>query len=216
MTIQDVLRIFKKWLLLIILLPIVTTMAAGFYFYQVVDEVYTAKSEILVLQQRSDTLSSSDLSTSENIINDFCHLVTTTPVLDRVAERIGRSTALVKTCSIRVSKIEDTRIVKVTVTSADPNLAYAVCDALTGVACEYGEEYLNTNEISTVEYPQLPTSPSGPQRMRNTVLGFALGLAAAIGISLLVELLNTTIRTQEDVERVLELPVLAKIPKFDK
>lgn len=216
MTVQDVIRIFKKWMLLIILLPIITTMATGFYFYQIVDETYTSTSEILVYQQRSDILNSSDLTTAENLINDFCHLVVTSSVLEDVADEMGMPLSRVRSCSLNVSKIESTRIVRIAVSSTDPQLCYDVCRTLTDIACEYAIVKLNANMTSTVEEANLPTAPSGPARLRNTALGFFAGLVVAIAIALLVEMLNTTIRTQEDVERVLELPVLAKIPKFDK
>lgn len=216
MTIQEIIRIFKKWMLLIILLPVVTMMATGFYFYQIEDEVYTSKAEILVYQQRSDALSNSDLSTAENLINDFCHLVVTSSVLETVADEMGVNLSRVRTCSINVNKIESTRIVQISVTGTEPQLCYDVCRTLTDVASEYAINKLNANMTSVVENANLPKTPSGPARLRNTIFGFLIGFCVAVGIAMVVELTNTTIRTQEDVERILELPVLAKIPKFDK
>jgi capsular polysaccharide biosynthesis protein len=61
-----------------------------------------------------------------------------------------------------------------------------------------------------------PNMPSGPDALKNTVLAGMCALVLSIGIVLFAEVANTRIRTNEDAEKLLNLPVLAQIPKMNK
>lgn len=75
---------------------------------------------------------------------------------------------------------------------------------------------LQTNNISVVDRAQPPGGPSKPRPARNITLSILLGLALGIGLALLLELLDESIRTPEDVERKLGLPLLGSIPRLEK
>ncbi|MEQ1921500.1 MAG: polysaccharide biosynthesis tyrosine autokinase [Pyrinomonadaceae bacterium] len=57
-----------------------------------------------------------------------------------------------------------------------------------------------------------PTSPIGPQRTRNIFIAMILSLAAGIGLAFLLDYLDDSVRTSDDVSRHLGLPTLALIP----
>ena len=59
-------------------------------------------------------------------------------------------------------------------------------------------------------------SPVKPKKKQNLILGMIVGLMTGVGLSFLMEYLDRSIRTEEDVERYLDLPVLSVIPKADK
>lgn len=69
-----------------------------------------------------------------------------------------------------------------------------------------------TNNVTVVQYSKLPTGPVGPARMRNIVLAFLLSLGAGIGLAFLLDYLDDTLKTVEDVDRHIHLPALALIP----
>ena len=68
------------------------------------------------------------------------------------------------------------------------------------------------NNISIVDYAITPDYPVGPARMRSVVLAFVLALALGIGLALLLEYLDDSIHSTDDVEKFLRLPALAVIP----
>lgn len=70
------------------------------------------------------------------------------------------------------------------------------------------------NNIHVVDYATVPRSPVGPKRTRAVALAFILSLAFGIGMANVLEYLNTTIRSIDDVEKSLRLPVLALIPSI--
>ena len=68
------------------------------------------------------------------------------------------------------------------------------------------------NNISVVDYAIVQDSPVGPQRMRSVMLAFVLSLGLGIVLALLLEYLDDTVHSTDDVERFLRLPALAVIP----
>ncbi|MDQ5846692.1 MAG: polysaccharide biosynthesis tyrosine autokinase [Acidobacteriota bacterium] len=68
------------------------------------------------------------------------------------------------------------------------------------------------NEVSIATYSRLPKAPIGPQRMRNIVAAFLLSLGAGIGLAFLLDFLDDTLKSVDDVDRYLHLPALALIP----
>ncbi|HEY8413061.1 MAG TPA: Wzz/FepE/Etk N-terminal domain-containing protein, partial [Pyrinomonadaceae bacterium] len=68
------------------------------------------------------------------------------------------------------------------------------------------------NNISIVDYALTPDSPVGPNRARTVLAAFFLSIGAGLGLALLLEYLDDTVHSTEEVERVLHLPALAVIP----
>ena len=68
------------------------------------------------------------------------------------------------------------------------------------------------NDVSISTYSRLPRTPVGPPRFRNILIAFFLSLGAGIGLAFLLDFLDDTVKSIEDVDRYLHLPALALIP----
>jgi succinoglycan biosynthesis transport protein ExoP len=93
---------------------------------------------------------------------------------------------------------------------------------------ETNKQYLNTllqrqrelivtsgdrsNDVNIATYSRLPKTPIGPQRLRNIFIAFLLSLGAGIGLAFLLDFLDDTVKTVDDIDRYLHLPALALIP----
>ena len=93
---------------------------------------------------------------------------------------------------------------------------------------ETNKQYLNTllqkqrevqiaqgdrgNEVSVENYSRVPRSPVGPPRLRNVTIALLLSLVAGIGLAFLLDFLDDTVKTLDDVDRYIHLPALAMIP----
>src|SRR6266404_813489 len=93
---------------------------------------------------------------------------------------------------------------------------------------ETNKQYLNTllqrqrelqvssgdksNDVNIATYSRLPKTPIGPQRLRNIFVAFLLSLGAGIGLAFLLDFLDDTVKTIDDIDRYLHLPALALIP----
>jgi capsular exopolysaccharide synthesis family protein len=68
------------------------------------------------------------------------------------------------------------------------------------------------NEVSIATPSRLPKSPVGPPRLRNIIIAFLLSLGGGIGLAFLLDFLDDTVKSVEDVDRYIHLPALALIP----
>ena len=67
-------------------------------------------------------------------------------------------------------------------------------------------------DVTVSTYSRVPRGPVGPQRMRTIILAFILSLVAGIGLAFLLDFLDDSIKSVEDVDRYIHLPALALIP----
>ena len=74
----------------------------------------------------------------------------------------------------------------------------------------------DTSNIRLVEVAQVPVAPVSPNKRRNLLLSMVLGLFFGCGLAFFLEYMDRTVRTEEDIHGLLNLPVLSVIPKADK
>lgn len=68
------------------------------------------------------------------------------------------------------------------------------------------------SEVSIETYSRVPRAPVGPPRVRNVMIAFILSLVAGIGLAFLLDFLDDTVKSLDDVDRYVHLPALAMIP----
>ena len=73
---------------------------------------------------------------------------------------------------------------------------------------------LRSSNIRVVDPAMVPTSPARPAKTRNIVLSFLIGLVGGIGLALLREYMDNTIKSPDDIETLARLPSLAVVPAF--
>ena len=116
---------------------------------------------------------------------------------------------------IGVSTPEETRIVTISVNSTDVYQAQRIADEVREVAAKHICKVMNLEAVNTVDEANLPTAPSGPDVKRNTVFGFGVGVLLGVALVVVLHLLDDSIRTPDDVERLLGVGVLASIPVME-
>ena len=110
---------------------------------------------------------------------------------------------------------ENTLILNISVSNPDPYLAKELADKVRNVGAEHVTEVMNLKALNTVQEALIPSSPSSPNIMRNTLIGGVAGVALTAGIILLIFLMNDKIRSQDDVEKYLGIGVLGAIPSTE-
>jgi succinoglycan biosynthesis transport protein ExoP len=73
---------------------------------------------------------------------------------------------------------------------------------------------LRSSNIRIVDPAMVPTTPARPAKTKNIVLSFLVGLVGGIGLALLREYLDNTVKTPDDIETLARLPSLAVVPQF--
>ena len=106
----------------------------------------------------------------------------------------------------------DTRMLDITVTSADPQEAADIANEYAQVASQYIAETMATDKPNIMSVALVPSNPVSPNRTRNIIMGFLLGGILAAGIITVRMLLDDKYKTTEDIRRYTGLATLAVVP----
>jgi succinoglycan biosynthesis transport protein ExoP len=74
---------------------------------------------------------------------------------------------------------------------------------------------LRSSNIRVVDPAMIPSTPARPAKARNVALAFIVGLVGGIGLALMREYLDNTVKTPDDIESLAKLPSLAVVPQFE-
>ncbi len=217
LTIKDILKILKKRWWMIAAFCILVTAAAGFY-YQRQPDVYTAQAILHVLLYYEGGAGDIRFDTyeSERFAADFKELLNTQAITKKTLDRLGIQKGDPFDTAIEIEAIASTRLLSISATDKDKEMSVRVANTVSQVFIEYVREEMKINAIKIASGAVAPDAPSGPARMKNTLLAGAVSLVLAIGTALAVEMLNTTLRSADAVESTLGLPVLASIQNYRK
>ena len=211
----ELFRVLLSKVHIIILAAILMALVAFVGTKLFVTPMYTSVTKMYVLakDENSTTSSSnySELTAGSMLTKDYMELVKSRPVLEKTISVLNLKMQPAELANmISVSTPTDTRIMTVSVESANPKQAKEIADAVREAVGVQIKEIMSVDSVNTVEEGNLPTSPSSPNTMKNMMLGGILGFVIAAGIITLIYLLDDTIKTPEDVENYLGLNVLRR------
>lgn len=213
MTLLELLKLMRKHLKLVIALPIVCAVAMGLVSFLFMPNTYTVSTSMYVLVQsdsESASTMSTDLSASQMITNDVANLIT--------SDRVTRDTATalqmnsLNDYDIAVQSETTTRVLTLSVTGQDAQSTAIIANELAKNVSTVAQEVMNVQSVNVIDEAITPESPSGPNRMMYTAVAFLAGLFLAVAIVVLMDMLNTKVRGAEDVEELLGVPVIGRIP----
>lgn len=218
---RDYIRILRRNWLFIVLLVLVAVAAASAYSITRTP-IYSASTKVFVSTQMGDT--SSELVQGNNFtqarVKTYSSLVDTPIVLLPVIARLELKDTLPEDLAPDVSASAplDTTLIEITVTNADPalaaNIANAVGASLTAVVADI-ETTPGSNDspvkLTRVQDASVPFTPVSPNIPLNLALGALVGLALALAVAVLREVLDTRVRNERDIELITDIPILGGI-----
>lgn len=216
MTLLELLTLLRKHLKLVIMLPIVCMVAMGLASVLMMSDTYTATTDMYVLASsegsNSSSALSSDLSASQMLTNDVATLLQSDRVMTDAAEQLGLPN--LRGYNITVTSESTTRVITLQVTSSDAQGSANVANALADCVSNVAQEVMNVESVNVIDEASTPEAPSGPNRMLYVAVAAMAGLFAAVAIVVLMDVIDTRVRSAEDVEELLELPVIGRIPQM--
>ncbi|MCI8371260.1 MAG: protein-tyrosine kinase [Lachnospiraceae bacterium] len=211
---KEIVRVLLSKLWFILFLGVILGLILLIYSKYVVDPIYSSTTKVYVLSRQSDAnVTYSDLQTGSQLTKDYVELVKSRTVLTQVLTDLELDMSTDELASmIDVNTTEETRIITIVVNNTDVYLAQKIANDVREVASAHICQVMNLEAVNTVDEANIPTRPSSPNVKRNTFMGFGLGIFMGIAIVLVIYLMDDSIRTPDDVERYLNVSVLASIP----
>lgn len=203
----------KRRIWLILAVGLIFAFGAAAYTRFLVTPVYTSSSTMLVLTKETTLASVADLQLGTQLTKDYSVLIQSRPVLDKTIENLGLDMSYqALRGSISITNPEDTRILSISVNHSDPETAKTIADELASVSSAYIGDKMEVTPPKIIEEGEVPTYKTSPSIRKNTVMGFLAGAVLVCAVVVVLELLNDSIYTEEDVEKYLGLSTFAVVP----
>lgn len=218
LNILEVLKSVRKRIPLILLLTIVFVAASGAISYTLMKPAYQASTQILINQNdiEAQEFNTQDINTNIQLISTYNIIIKSKVILNEViAELKLNETYQSLNEKVTVSNIESTQVLTIDV--VDPTMENAVLIANT-TASIFQEKIQglmkvdNVNILAEAEVPANPV-PIQPNPVRNMAIGAFIGLLFGAALSILIDQLNTTVQTEEDIEEIPGLQLLGIVSK---
>lgn len=213
MTLLELLHLLRKKWFLVVLFPLVFAGATAAYCWGFMSNDYTSSVSLYVLNKTSDQgtgVTSSDTTASQQLANDIAVFTQTNRVLDATAQALGMSS--LEGYDIEVTSATTNRVITLSVTGKKPEAVAQIADELAKQTATVAVDTMELQAINVVDSAQVPTSPSGPNRIMYTAVAFLAGLFFAVALIVLLDLIDVTVKSPEEAEELLGMPVLGRMP----
>ena len=211
----DLLGFYLNRLPLLIAAVLIGAVIAGAYTYFLIPDRFTASSRMYMVSASSDSVVNlADLNLGTSISNDYVELMKSRPVLEEVIDKLNLNYTYEQVLSmVSLSVVNNTRIVKISVTSRDPKQAMEMANQIALTAKAQLPKVMEAPSPTIAESAILPKHKSSPSLKRNVMIGALLCLVAVLGVLTVFYLMDDTIKTPEDVEKEFGVLPLSVIPE---
>jgi capsular polysaccharide biosynthesis protein len=215
-SLKKLLETFKRRLWLIVLLTVGAGLISGLVSYFYLTPVYEASTQILVNQKNDNQnlYNQNQLQTDVQLINTYNVIIKSPAILDEVVKELNlKVTTDQLNQKIKVASQTDSQVINLSVQDTNPGQAAQIANTIAGVFQTKVPKIMNVDNVSILAKADvLPhQAPVKPNKKVNIAIGVVVGLMAGLGISLLLEYLDHTVKTDQEIEQLLGLPVLGVI-----
>lgn len=215
-SLQEILKIIRKRILLIISLVVISVgVSVGISFY-LLSPVYQAQTQILVNQKSSlsDVYAWQSIDTDLRLINTYNVIITNTAILTPVIDKLNLDVTPEELArQISVSNENDSKVVNISVLDSNPKHAVEISNTISEVFKEKVPELMRVDNISILSKAKLSENPIPikPNKILNIMIAVVIGLILGVSIAILLEILDTTIKNENDIEEHYGMPVIGVV-----
>lgn len=216
---KELFAILRKRIKIIVAITLVSTIIAGILSFLVIKPTYEATLSVFIgktSDAKEDRVSydNSDIMMYQKLVKTYAKIATSSDVAEKTAAEVNKSlTGKDIEDMVKVTPQQDTQILDIKVQSKDPNEAKEIVEKLTTIFIAKAEKVIPNGNVQILDKAKVPENPVKPNKKLNVAIAFFLGLMVSVGIVFVMEYMDNTLKTQEDVEKYLEIPVLGMIPE---
>lgn len=221
-SLQELFKIVWNNIALILIITMWILVIGIVYTFSVVQPKYTANSSLMVQVdvESSGTNEQSAIVIANNLMGTYKEFILSNRVLESVQAELpelsNRSISSLKS-SISISITPQILIIYISVVDTSPELAQKIANTLVENSIEIANDpespyVLLQNKLKVLDVAKLPTSPSSPNKTLNVIISGLLGGILALGVVFVKEFFNNKYKTVDELEKHLNIKVLAAVP----
>ena len=204
--------IIDRWKMIVVA-TVALGLCAALYSLFLITPLYKASATMYVNNNKNTV--SENLS-SLQLVPTVMRIFDSRTTLGEVAKKIDLGyTADQISNMISFSSAEDAQILTLTVINPNPEHAYIIANAIADTAPIKATEIMDGSSVKVIDYAEQPLRPFSPNVFKNTVLGLILGFVISIGIAVLIEITDESIREENDIRKLYpDVPIIGTVPEI--
>ncbi|MBQ4867327.1 capsular biosynthesis protein [Priestia megaterium] len=215
-SLRELFAVLRKRLWLIVLITIIAATVSAVISFFVLTPVYESKTQILVNQAKNDQqlYSNQTVQTNVQLINTYNDIITSPAILDKVVKELKLDKSAGDLSSqIQVTSAQDSQVAQIVVKDTSAKRATEIANTTASVFQKEVPKLMNVDNVKVLSKATIGENPSPvkPQPLLNVVIAIVVGLMVGVGLSFLLEYLDNTLKTEQDIENILEMPLMGVI-----
>ena len=227
----DLMEIFQvilsRWIP-IVAIGLLAAILAGVGTALFITKKYTATASMYVYtnpkQTESGTITSSDLAAADNLIKTYQTIVKSNAILNVISERLNQEHPEYTQFSITPARLKSmtsvnvpsgTKILEIKVVTVNPRLSADIANTFAQYVPDEIIRITKAGGVEIVDYAAVPKGHSSPNLTKNVIIGLLIGLVVSAAFFVLRALLDTTIYSSEEINKVTNCPIIGNIPHVE-
>ena len=214
-SLQELVKLIKKKMLLIIGFAICSAGITAYLSFYLISPVYEAQTQLLVNQKNiSEENIWAQMETDLQLISTYNVIIKSPVILNKVIEKLSLQISEEELMNqITVSNESDSKVVNISVRADELQQAVNIANTIAEVFQTEIPNLMSVNNINILSAAKIDQSPNPvePNITLNIAVAFIIGAMAGIGVAFLREVFDVTIKTEKDIENILQLPVLGMV-----
>lgn len=210
---REYFSVFRKNIWVIIIVTLSVSVIAGVISYLFLTPLYEAKTYLLVNASKINDSSSLPIPETYQIV------IKSPIVMEPVAKQLGGEIKIDQLMEkVSVESVKNTQVVSIVVRDSNATHAAMIANTIATVFKEEITKLMKFDNISVISPAQMngPKNKVWPKPFLNISISFVLTLILSVGCVLLIEYFDTTLKTEQEIEKYLGLPVLGTVPVIKK
>ena len=216
---KELLTLFWNKKTQIILIVLIFILLGVIYTTGFVKPKYTSSTTLLLAtgntSSNTNTITTTDVTLNSKLISTYKELATSDKVVRKVISNLGIkiSEESLKQ-SIDVKVVSDSELIKISVTNGNSENAARIANELANVFIEQVKEIYNIDNIHIVDEAEESDAPSNINHTKDVLIFAFIGIVASAIYVFIDNMLDTTVKNAEDIEKTCGVALIASIP-FD-
>ena len=206
----------KRWLMIVSITLIATIIAAVFNFF-IIKPQYEASTKVFIGKDggENQSYSQNDVLMYQKLMKTYSEAIKTKDLISRSLKGTSLKLEPAEVLgNLTVVTLTDTQILQIKYKSTNPQEAKAVIEVISDEFIKTSKELVPNGNIKIIEAVELPQKPVSPNKKMNIAIAFLLALMVSVGLAFLLEFLDNTFKSKEQLERELDIPVIGSIPSI--
>lgn len=213
----ELFAIIRKRIWLLISITLITTLTAGILSFFVLSPVYESSISIIIGRANEGETTKTEYNEVmmyQKLAKTYAEIAKSRSVAEKTIKELNKDMQVnVFLKSLSVTPQPDTQILVLKYQSKDAIDAATTINTHAKFFIEESKRFYKDGNIQIIDTAQVPEGPVKPKPMLNIAIAFVLGIMISLGIIFIMEYMDTTIKTEDDIEKILNVPVIGLIPK---